>query len=63
MSIVLPDAEAPPLVLPLAEEEPLLEHPAAASATTAALAASAGAHLLAFKLRSSRYAFWYLRQA
>jgi hypothetical protein len=62
MSIVFPDADAAPLELPLAaEEEPLLEHPAAASATTAALAASAGAHLFGFKLRSSRYAFLYLQ--
>ena len=57
MSIVFPDEDAAPVELPLAEEEPLLEHPAAASAATAALAASAGAHLLEFKSRSSRYAF------
>lgn len=50
MSTVLPDGAA--LVEPPADEE-LLEQPAATA--TAATAASAGTHLFAFKLISSRY--------
>lgn len=56
MSTVLPDALAllvpPPVLVPLLELE--LEQPAAAIAA-AVTAASAGAHLLAFKSMSSRY--------
>jgi len=61
MSIVFPDDDAAPVELPLADDEELLEQPAAASATTAT-AASAGAHLLAFKLISSRDPCFYLAE-
>ena len=60
MSIVFPD-DAAPVELLLPDDEVLLEQPAAVSATTAT-AASAGAHLLEFKLISSRNPCFYLAE-